>query len=353
MSGKKSNDVNVLVIFVDIKGFTSWAEKVDNFSFIDAFSEDWYALLKKTFDSKCKIKFLGDGAMIVEEIQGETTGKKLTDLLGKTVGKINKTDKSFADLCKSYSVKKGSNMPLSLGWGVTKGTVKKLNSNEYIGAEINKSARYCSIARPYGIVIDAVDFQSLPKNLQADFFRQKRILQGIEGRLDVWVSKEIFTQFLTRETLRQTPEVHIAGACFKTEKGVDYVLLGKRKPERKLFPNLYEGCGGQLAGGELFIDGVKRHYQLEYGIDVNVIEEEHIFYYIEQPEEPLIQGVRFLCEYEKGEPKSENHEPLTPQWYSKEDFEQIPEKDFIPGLQKEIRDFFERFSKRKAKEAKA
>lgn len=351
MNNKKSNDVNALIIFVDARGFTSWAEKVDNFNFIDAFSEKWYTLLKETFNGDCNIKYLGDGAMIIQEIEEETTEKILRDLLNETINKIDKIDKNFSDLCKEFSVKKGSEIPLTLGWGITKGAIKKLKS-EYIGAEINKSARYCAIARPFGIVIDAIDFQSLPTKLVKKFFKQKRRLQGIDGTLDVWVSKEIFTQFLTRETLRQAPEVHVAGICFKQEKGVSYVLLGKRRAERKLYPNLYEGCGGQLAGNELFIDGVKRHYKLEYGIDVKVVEEEHKFYYIQYQNEPLIQGVSFLCEYIEGEPKSENHEPPTPQWYSKEDFNKISEKEFIPTLKNEIQYFFEIYSTRKTRRAK-
>ena len=345
--GHKNNDVNALIIFVDIRGFTSWAEKVDNFNFIDDFSEQWYALLKKAFNDCCTLKHLGDGAMIIQEIKEDTTAAILTDLFRDTITKIDIITKNFSYLCTDFSVRKGSEIPLTLGWGITKGTVKKLNSDEYIGAEINKSSRYCAIARPFGIVIDAIDFQTLPEDMAPRFSRQKRKLPGIEGALDVWVTKEIFTQFLTRESLRQTPEVHVAGICFKQEKGDLYVLLGKRSPERRFYPNLFEGCGGQLALSELFIDGVKRHYKLEYGIEVAVFEEEHIFYYIQEPNEPLIPGVKFMCEYVEGTPRSENHVPPTPKWYSHEDFRKISEKDFIPGLKNEIEDFFKRFPKRK------
>jgi len=347
MDNKESKDVNAIIIFVDARGFTSWAEKVDNYNFIDTFSESWYKLLRDTFNDNCSIKYLGDGAMIIQEIEEETNEEFLKDLLINTIGKINKVDNNFASLCKDFSVKKGSEIPLTLGWGITKGVIKKLES-EYIGAEINKSSRYCSIARPFGIVIDAIDFQSLPTKLAPIFYKQKRKLRGINGTLDVWVSKEIFTQFLTRENLRQSPEVHIAGICFKQEKGVSYVLLAKRNAERKLYPNKYEGCGGQLAGNELFIDGVKRHYKLEFGIKVEVFEEYHKFYEIREPNEPLIQGVSFLCEYTEGEPKSENHEPPSPKWYNKEEFNKILEKEFIPNLKNEIQDYFELFNNKKS-----
>jgi len=342
MGYKRNKETNALIIFVDARGFTSWAGKIENFNFIDSFSEEWYTLLKNTF-SKCNIKYLGDGAMITKELEDETSESFLVNLLEKTIKKIDSIEKQFSNLCKNFSITKGSEIPLDLGWGITKGTIKKLDS-DYIGAEINKSARYCGIARPFGIVVDAVDFQRLPKKLIPRFFKQKRILKGIDEILDVWVSKEIYTQFLTRENLRQSPEVHIAGICFKKEKDIPYVLLGKRSSERKLYPDLYEGCGGQLASGESFIDGVKRHYELEYRIEVEVFEEEHKFYSIQYPNEPFIQGVIFLCEYKKGEPKSENHEYS--KWFSREEFDEISEKEFIPGLKNQLQTFFNIFTKK-------
>ena len=348
MAKKKSGDVNALIIFVDARGFTAWSEKVDNFKFIDAFSKRWYELLKSVFNGGCSVKYLGDGAMIVQEIEEETTEEILKGLLSGTIKKIEEIDTSFLALCKEFSVKKGSEIPLTLGWGITKGTVKKVDG-EYIGAEVNKSARYCSIARPYGIVIDAVDFQSLPEDLPLKFHRQERILSGIDRVLGVWVSKEIHTQFLTREHLKESPEVHVAGLCFRKEKDDLFVLLGKRSKERKLFPGLFEGCGGQLARNELFVEGVERHYRLEFGLEVSVVEDVHDFYYIQQSNEPLIQGVRFLCEYISGEPKSLNHEPPTPKWYSKDEFNKISEKEFIPGLKDTVKIYFEKYSAFKSK----
>jgi len=341
MGKKITNGVNALIIFVDIRGFTSWADKVDNFNFIDAFGDGWYALLADSFDkARHNIKYLGDGAMIIMEINEETTGDFLEKLLIETIDKINVTEKNFSGLCKDFSVKKGSKIPLSLGWGVTKGFIKKVK-NDYVGAEINKSSRYCGIAHPFGVVIDAVDFPNLPNGLGIELFKQERKLQGIRDISEVWVSKEISSQFLTRETLKQTPEVHVAGICFKREGDKPYVLLGKRSPTRSLYPGLYEGCGGQLAANETFASGVKRHYRLEYGIEVDVIEKEHLFYNIQVPNEPLIPGVSFLCKYINGEPGSKNHELG---WYNREELDRIPEGEFIPGLKKEVQRFLAAFS---------
>ena len=90
-------------------------------------------------------------------------------------------------------------------------TIKK--SPIYIGAEINKSSRYCGIAHSYGLVIDAADFPVLPESLEKRFFKQARKLPGINDILDIWVTEEIYTQFLTIEELKETPEVYIGGHC--------------------------------------------------------------------------------------------------------------------------------------------
>jgi class 3 adenylate cyclase len=336
--------VDALSVFVDARGFTSWAEKVENFTFMDQFGEEWHELLKNNF-ANSYIKNLGDGAMIITEITETTTSKLLKHLLLDTLRKVKKTDEQFAKLCKSFAEKNGSKIPLVLGWGVTKGRVKKING-DYIGSDLNKCSRYCGIARPFGIVIDANDFPTLPnfpKNLDIKLFSQKRKLKGIDYDLDVWVTKEISEQLFTREELRESPEVHIAGICFKKEKGIYYVLLGKRILTRKLFPGLYEGCGGQLSRNEFFTEGVKRHYRLEYGIEIEVFEKNHKLYYIHEPNEPIISGISFLCEFTSGSPKSENHEPPTPRWLSEEEFKRIPEQEFIKGLKKDIEDYFNQF----------
>jgi class 3 adenylate cyclase len=339
--------IDALTIFVDVRGFTAWAENVDVFPFFDAFMNDWHTELRKTFKGSF-IKNLGDGAMIVSEINKKTTSVFLRDLLLRYLKKINVANADFLAICKRYSEENGAKIPLRLGWGVTKGKIKKTLNNDYIGADLNKCSRYCNIARPYGIVIDAIDFQVLPE-IPEDFgirlTHQKRKLKGIDEDLDVWVTQEISETLLTREEKRETPEVHIAGICFKQEAGGYYVLLAKRKKTRRIYPGLFEGCGGQLARNELFAAGVRRHYLLELGIEVEVFEDCHKLYAIEVANEPVIPGVAFMCRYINGDPASFNHEPA-PRWYSENEFNGLPENEFIPGLKQEIEEFFALFKER-------
>ena len=157
----------------------------------------------------------------------------------------------------------------------------------------------------------------------------------------MWVTTEISNQLVPREKIRESPEVHVAGLCIKTEREGVKALIAKRNPNRKLYPSLYEGCGGQLKYSESFEDGVKRHYYREMQIDVQVVKTIHSFYEIRVPEEPLIPGIRFLCKYVAGDPVSKNHSDI--RWVSEDELKSISENEFIPGLKDEFINFIERF----------
>jgi hypothetical protein len=336
-----NDTVTALIIFVDIRGFSAWSEKVENFNFLDEFSARWYSILNKRFKQEESniIKFLGDGAMIIHNIEETLDVETLSELITSTLFRIQESTTDFTNLCEDLSIKKGSKIPLVLGWGVVRGDIKQCK-DEFIGAELNKCSRYCDIARPHGIVLDAVDFSEKVIPNDGKFFKQSRKLPGI-GESDVWVTKEIYSQFLKREDLRQSPEVHVAGICFKKEGEKYFVLLGKRAKTRKLYPGLYEGCGGQLAANESFTSGVKRHYILEYGIDICVFEDIHTFYSINVANNPLIPGVLFLCEYISGKPQSANHDFLD--WIEEDQFNKMEESVFIPGVKNRIKCFFGKY----------
>ncbi|GHT68548.1 hypothetical protein FACS189452_08430 [Bacteroidia bacterium] len=343
-TAQKSNVVNSLIIFVDVRGFTSWSEKTEVTQSLDKFGKGVQDTISSAFvQDEYFIKNLGDGAMIIKELQSSTDTKYLKSLLSETINKIHEVEKKFKKFCTQFGKDVGTKADLKLGWGITKGYITKCN-NDYLGANINKSSRLCGIARPYGIVIDKDDFQDLPRlssTLEYKFHTQKRILKGIASPIDVWVTTEIASQFITREHLRQTPEVHIAGICVKKEDEKIKVLISKRNKTRKIYPGLYEGCGGQLAYGENFTTGVVRHYHCEFGIEVRVIETVHKFYYIQYDMERVIPGIKFLCEYISGDAKSENHEKLT--WVTYEELGQLPEEQFIPGLKNDFLEFMKKY----------
>jgi class 3 adenylate cyclase len=332
-----------IVIFVDIRGFTRWSEGIEAFQYIDIFISDFYNIITESFSSSRFTKHLGDGAMIIEKIEGEFSGNQLTNVLKTELDKIECVEKEFQKLCNDFSESRGYRTELRLGWGLVRGVIKPLiNNGDYIGANINKCARLCGIARPFGIVIEMDDFPNLPKDTQYNFVKQVRKLEGIIDDVDVWVTTEISNQLVPREKIRESPEVHVAGLCIKTEGNEIKALIAKRNPNRRLFPSLYEGCGGQLKYSESFEDGVKRHYSREMHIDVQLVEHIYSFYEIKVPNEPLIPGIRFLCKYIGGSPESKNHSEI--RWISEDELKAIPSSEFIPGLKEEFIKFIARFT---------
>jgi 8-oxo-dGTP pyrophosphatase MutT (NUDIX family) len=139
---------------------------------------------------------------------------------------------------------------------------------------------------------------------------------------------------IIREELKETPEVHVAGICYRDNNGKIEILLAKRKKTRKLFPDLLEGCGGQLRYNESFMQGVIRHYRTEMGLTVQVHENIYQLYFINTADNPYIPGIVFLCKYIEGNPQSANHE--TVEWVQYESVLATPETAFIPGVKAEI-----------------
>ena len=129
-------------------------------------------------------------------------------------------------------------------------------------------------------------------------------------------------------------EVHVAGFCFHEGK----VLLAKRSPHRKRFPNKWECGGGKVEHGENFPTAVERELLEELGIIVEVLGPAN-FYDIraEDLEQELIPGVHAACKFIKyangQEPKiSDEHTE-----YAWAGMDELDNYDMIEGLPEAIR----------------
>jgi class 3 adenylate cyclase len=336
-------DTQALVVFADIRGFTNWAEKNEVFARLGEFASIFLGVFRETFteESGYFLKGLGDGVMLVREIERNLDAKGATRLLSQLLGLIRQAEDRFKLACEAFAQAIGHSAELRLGWGVVRGAVQKL-SEDYLGPNVNKAARLCDQARPFGLVVDREDFSEPPQDKELNFFPQIRKLTGI-GEVVVWVTEEVATQSLTRERLRQTPEVHVAGQCIDTSgtKGIK-ILIAKRSGRRKLFGGRWEGCGGQLAASESFVEGVRRHFQMEMGMQIQVLEDLHCFYTIREPNEPLIPGIRFLCErVDEAEPRSPNHDEI--KWVTEKQFRGMADDEFVPNLKEQVLDLLKRY----------
>jgi hypothetical protein len=122
------------------------------------------------------------------------------------------------------------------------------------------------------------------------------------------------------------------------------ILVARRAKSRRLYPGKLEGCGGQLRLSESFADGVRRHFRLELGLDVDVLVDLHNFYEIREPDEPLIPGIRFLCRQVGGtSPLLRNHSEI--HWIPEEEFKETPGSAFVGDLKNEVLLLLRRYRK--------
>ena len=336
-------DMAALVIFTDVRGFTKWSEANEVFVNLDRFVSGFLHILRRRFPGpRYELKPLGDGALVVHELRPNLTSREVTRLLADVLARIDKTEKDFQSHCQDFSRQVGHAADLRLGWGVVRGKVIQVGE-DWAGHNLNKCSRLCGRARPFGIVIDQYDFPELPESAR-DLSPQRLRLEGI-GDVSVWVTKEIASQFLPRELLRETPEVHVAGTCIATdEQGRMRLLVARRALERRLYPGKLEGCGGQLRYSETFAEGVRRHFSQEMSLDVEVLEQFHVFYAIREPNEPVIPGIRFLCRrIGSDEPKSSNHSEL--RWLTEAEFRRTPASEFVGDLKREVIQLLESYKK--------
>lgn len=327
-------DMSALVIFVDVRGFTRWSEVNEVFVNLDRFVSGFLEILRNRFpEPEYAFKPLGDGALLVSELQDNLTQREVTRLLTNVLATIEKTEKDFLKHCQDFARQVGHSADLSLGWGVVRGKVIRVGS-DWAGHNLNKCSRLCAQARPFGIVIDQDDFPELPRSARG-MSSQRLKLDGI-GEISVWVTDEIASQFLPRELLRETPEVHVAGTCITEDSnGQITLLVARRAAERRLYPGKLEGCGGQLRSSETFSEGVRRHFAKEMNLDVDVLEQFHVFYEIREPNEPVIPGIRFLCtRIGSDEPRSSNHSEL--RWLMEDQFRKTPSGEFVGNLKREV-----------------
>lgn len=326
-----AQDLSAIVAFVDVRGFTRWAEANEVFINLDRFVKGFFEILDERFSGELyDRKPLGDGAMLLRAIPDDLDEQQVQQLLADVLGAINESENDFSRHCQTFARQVGHATELALGWGVVRGKVLEVG-DDWTGHNLNKAARLCNEARPFGLVIDRWDFPTLPDG--AALVPQTRKLTGI-GDVEVWVSPEIASNFIPRERLRETPEVHVAGVCLRERGGKIELLLARRSVQRRIYPGKLEGCGGQLRYSESFEDGVQRHFKTEMGVDVEVLPNLHTLYKIAVPNEPTIPGIRFLCRIRNGSvPSSSNHSELM--WVTEGKLRKMHAGDFVGSLRSE------------------
>jgi len=323
-----------LILFVDIRGFTTWSADPDVHDNVVEFVQHFDALIKANFADFYQ-KFLGDGAMLVKELAHDDDPVRVLTL---ALDLIEATRAGFGRFCDDFYTRHGARTELHLGWGITRGDVwrnRVEHHSDYLGRNINEAAKLCGKARPHGIAIDADDFRLLPEAYAERFSSERLSLDGFQSDVDAWVTGEIAERLHPRGVFHEQPEVFVSGVCVRRERGQLEVLVMKRGFQREFYPGLLEvTTGGQLAKDETLVHGVQRHFERELGVEVDVDESNFAIYQFGNREREVIPGIRYLCWYRSGQPHLVSYEEF--HWMSVDKFRETPDVEFLPGLKPDV-----------------
>lgn len=186
------NKTHANIIFVDIRGFTAWANQVDTVFVLEEFLTVFSDILLKNFAST-QMKRLGDGAMLVQVCPSPPHTSALEEMFGTLLASIMIVEQRFANLCAQVETRYGHITQLQLGWGVTRGMIQNIFQTDFIGANVNEAARLCNLARPCGIVVDRHDFPRLPLLVGTPWaFREwTHMLRGYTRETHLWISNQV------------------------------------------------------------------------------------------------------------------------------------------------------------------
>ena len=225
-----------------------------------------------------------------------------------------------------------------VGWSMGYGEVMTDAAGWY-GPAIDVVIELAGHALPFGIIVDKQLMPEAPKLSGIEFVEQVRHLK-FGHDVQVWVSSELSSQFIRREIVRETPEVHVAGSCFKISNDQISILFARRSMTRQLFPGKLEGCGGQLKHDETFQQGIKRHFKSELNYDVEPLEIYNL-YNINKPG-GSIPGIRFLCKLIKAaQPTLINHSELF--WLTEKQFRATSATEFPDNLKNDLLELIDQY----------
>jgi len=362
------------VINVDIRNFSKWAKNNEAYApilvsrFYRFLQEKFLELKKDFYHEKDKetslFKPLGDGGLFIFGLKevSEDPPQKLNEeiLTAEDREKIEKIVSAISEkipsqfsqkIIKPISEAGGRADSLSIGIGISFGILKVIyleDSNkkiDFFGNAINLASRLCSVARPQGIVIDVEGLPFLEQVLKSQNYVINEIVPKGFPPIKVAFSPQVKEIPLKtpriREEFQHHIEVHVAALCFKEENGELYILAGKRKESRELYPGLWEFGGGQVHKGETFEGAIKRQLWEEFGVKVEVLAPFATYSIPPRGERALIPGLRFICYcVDDSSLKEEGEEHDIIKWIP---IKEIDKYHFIPGLKEIARSATQRF----------
>jgi 8-oxo-dGTP pyrophosphatase MutT (NUDIX family) len=141
-----------------------------------------------------------------------------------------------------------------------------------------------------------------------------------------------------REAGIQRIEVHVAGACVRETIAGLTMLAMHRAPTRTLFPDFWEGVGGQVDPGRSLEEAVLQHQHEEAGLAGVVLAPVDTYVIDPGPDsgaDERIPGIRFLVRVlGAAEPTIDPRQHQGWRWIP---VRELPRVNWIPGMLEQLR----------------
>jgi class 3 adenylate cyclase len=171
----------VIVINLDIRGFSSFCQEVDSLDVATFISKVYTKLLDEYFEIASYYKPTGDGLIVIIPYEEEN----LIERVNATVNACMKIVDVFSSLVKGDKMINFST-PEKIGIGIARGSAcciynkKEKEVIDYSGRILNLASRLMDMARPSGIVFDAnLGNNLLEKVIQEKFSEEMVYVRGV------------------------------------------------------------------------------------------------------------------------------------------------------------------------------
>jgi class 3 adenylate cyclase len=169
----------VVVIFLDIRGFSSFAKIAESSDAAEFLRSAYLRILDDYFAGADFFKPTGDGLLILYKYDRDT----LSDAVHKAVISSIELVEEFPVICEGDAMV-NFDVPSYLGVGLARGAVTALTSKEtvldYSGRPINLASRLMDLARPSGVVFDdSFDSGVLAQEVRDRFATESVYVKGL------------------------------------------------------------------------------------------------------------------------------------------------------------------------------
>ncbi len=114
-------DTDALVLFTDIRGFTTWADTPEVFASLGQFISRFLEIIHKHFPKPTYFaKGLGDGAMVIRLLNRPMDSQAAVDLLAETLHVVQQVAADFDRLRANFGQEVEHRDNLALGWGIVR-----------------------------------------------------------------------------------------------------------------------------------------------------------------------------------------------------------------------------------------